>query len=474
MSSQSTIPAPAPPPLHPATSKILIIGAGTFGLSTAYHLQEEGFKDITILDKAAELPALDAASTDINKVVRSTYANSFYTQLARDAVARWKDPMWEGCYHESGVICIGGAYADKSYENDVAEGARVSLLPDAERIRSVFPASLRVSEHEHPLQSRRLLGDFVDYSGYVNFDGGWAEATRAVRILLDIVIARGAKVESGKEVLALLNSSADKSGYTCGAMCVDGSTYPANRVILATGSWTAPSFPGLALDQRCLASGQSLASLQLTHEESERYRDIPVVLDFRSGLYVLPPNRDNVIKIGLHAAGHTHMVTPSAFEFSSANATRVPRKISTPRTILSHPEGSDGLRVPRSILRTIRDRLRVIYPDLAEKPWAGTRMCWYTDSPDGDWVIGHFPGDPGLFLATSGSGHAFKASFFLPNVGRVVVDILRGRADSTTVARFAVDRDISQALNAERVDNCPQELLPEELCGPEDMLPYVN
>lgn len=67
MSSQSTVPAPAPLPLHPATSKILIIGAGTFGLSTAYYLQEDGFKDITVLDKAAELPALDAASTDINK-----------------------------------------------------------------------------------------------------------------------------------------------------------------------------------------------------------------------------------------------------------------------------------------------------------------------------------------------------------------------------------------------------------------------
>ncbi|KAI6111974.1 FAD dependent oxidoreductase [Pisolithus croceorrhizus] len=470
MSPQSTIPAPAPPPLHPATSKILIIGAGTFGLSTAYHLQDDGFQDITILDKAAELPALDAASTDINKVVRSTYANSFYTQLARDAIARWKDPMWEGCYHESGVICVGGAYADKSYENDVAEGARVSLLPDAEKIRSAFPASLWPSEHEHPLRSH-LLGDFADYSGYVNLDGGWAEATRAIKVLLDSVMARGAKIESGKEVMTLLNSTGDKSGYTCGAICVDGSTYPADRVILATGSWTAPSFPGLALGRRCLASGQSLASLQLTQEESERYREIPVVLDFRSGLYVLPPNCDNVIKIGLHAAGHTHMVTPSTFEFSSANATGVPRKISTPRTILSHPEGSDGLRVPRSVLRAIRDQLKVVYPDLAEKPWAGTRMCWYTDSPDGDWVIGHFPGDSGLFLATSGSGHAFK---FLPNIGRVVVDILRGTADSTTKARFAVDRDISRALNAERVDNCPQELLPEELCGPEDMLPYVK
>ncbi|KAI6009849.1 FAD dependent oxidoreductase [Pisolithus marmoratus] len=373
MSFQSaTVPAPTPPPLDPATSKILIIGAGAFGLSTAYHLQEDGFKDITVLDKAVELPALDAASSDINKVVRSTYADSFYTRLARDAIARWKDPMWEGCYHESGILCIGSACADKSYENDVAEGARVSLLPNAETIRSAFPAALQTPGPEHP----RLLGDFANCTGYINLDGGWVEATRSMKILLDIVITRGAKVESGKEVLTLLNSSANRSGYTCGAVCADGSMHTADRVILATGSWTASSFPGLELDQRCLASGQSLATLQLTPEESERYRESPVFLHFSAGLYVLPPNIDHTIKIGLHAAGHTHMVTPSAFELASANAAVVPRKISTPRTILSHPEGSDGLRVPRSALRVIRDRLKAVYPDLAEKPWAGTRMCW--------------------------------------------------------------------------------------------------
>jgi hypothetical protein len=32
----------------------------------------------------------------------------------------------------------------------------------------------------------------------------------------------------------------------------------------------------------------------------------------------------------------------------------------------------------------------------------------YTDSPDGDWIIGPYPSDPSLFLATGGSGHAYK------------------------------------------------------------------
>ena len=48
-------------------SQILIVGAGCFGLSTAYHLLKRGYKNITMIDRAAALPAADAASTDINK-----------------------------------------------------------------------------------------------------------------------------------------------------------------------------------------------------------------------------------------------------------------------------------------------------------------------------------------------------------------------------------------------------------------------
>lgn len=44
--------------------------------------------------------------------------------------------------------------------------------------------------------------------------------------------------------------------------------------------------------------------------------------------------------------------------------------------------------------------------------WSADHLSRYTDSPDGDWVIGRYPGDSGLFLATSGSGHAFKVCSF--------------------------------------------------------------
>lgn len=47
--------------------KIVIIGAGCFGISTAYHLLKRGFEDITIVERSTEFPAKDASSNDINR-----------------------------------------------------------------------------------------------------------------------------------------------------------------------------------------------------------------------------------------------------------------------------------------------------------------------------------------------------------------------------------------------------------------------
>ena len=46
---------------------ILIIGAGVFGLSTAFHLLRRGYTNVTVADRAESLPAVDAAGSDLNK-----------------------------------------------------------------------------------------------------------------------------------------------------------------------------------------------------------------------------------------------------------------------------------------------------------------------------------------------------------------------------------------------------------------------
>lgn len=47
--------------------RIVIVGAGCFGVSTAYHLLERGFINVSIIERSETLPAKDAASNDINR-----------------------------------------------------------------------------------------------------------------------------------------------------------------------------------------------------------------------------------------------------------------------------------------------------------------------------------------------------------------------------------------------------------------------
>jgi len=54
--------------------RVVIVGAGCFGLSTAYDLLKRGYKHITVVDRSEVLPAPDAASTDLNKGSYEDYA----------------------------------------------------------------------------------------------------------------------------------------------------------------------------------------------------------------------------------------------------------------------------------------------------------------------------------------------------------------------------------------------------------------
>ena len=106
------------------------------------------------------------------------------------------------------------------------------------------------------------------------------------------------------------------------------------------------------------------------------------MLDFRSGFYVFPvrepliasgylgltsrvqPTDDNLVKVAIHDSGVVYCPPSNA-----------DKPVSTPRTVSSHGD-DDGRRVPQSYLRRLRSSLRGVYPALAEKPFAATRLCW--------------------------------------------------------------------------------------------------
>lgn len=112
----------------------------------------------------------------------------------------------------------------------------------------------------------------------------------------------------------------------------------------------------------------------------------------------------------------------------------------------------------------------------------------YTDSPDEDWVIGPYDASRSLFLATGGSGHAFKGSLssvyknnwtltptisqFLPVIGSLVADAVENKMEPSLVKKFAVGRDCTnQTLLRFGGPQAIKELNVADLCSAEDLMP---
>lgn len=100
--------------------RIVIIGAGCFGVSTAYHLLKRGFLDVTILDRSNTIPAPDAASNDINR--SQPFLNDseclrladFKRQLFAAHTQIHSTPSWPVKLSQCGKIRKSGAIHTKS------------------------------------------------------------------------------------------------------------------------------------------------------------------------------------------------------------------------------------------------------------------------------------------------------------------------------------------------------------------------
>ncbi|WVQ73282.1 hypothetical protein IAR50_002850 [Cryptococcus sp. DSM 104548] len=395
---------------------VLIVGAGEFGASTAVSLLKTGnYSDVTVVDRALVLPAMDAASCDINKVVRFDYYDKDYCDLAKAAIDEWNKDEWKGIYYQAGV-CVRW-FKDGSYDDEYAHKvfARVN-----EKIPSVSLISTRDQfvTHLAPNNADIPVADPAPNAiGYFNPYGGWANAAGAVEKLYKELLASGGKLEAGVDFEELLFTEDGKD--VRGIRSKAGKEYTADKVIVALGSWTAahPALGGLLPQGLVTATGQVVAAVQLSPEDTKRYADIPVSMHYDgSAYYMFPPNEDGLLKFSFHAAGFT-------------SESGVPRTATDPEAVQWTEENKKGW-IPKASLAGLRDQLNIVYPELAKMPIAYSRMCWYSDVVDGDWVIDYSKQYPSLLFATGGAGHAFK---FLPIIG----DLIRSRLENTLETHLA-------------------------------------
>lgn len=391
--------------------RVAIAGAGVFGAAAALELRRRGHA-VALLDPGP-LPHPLAASTDASKIVRLDYgADVLATALMERALPLWR--AWNAdlrrageapAFHESGLLVLSGRpLVPGSFEGDsfallAARGHRLERL-DAAALATRHPAF--------------AAGRFPD--GYWNPQGGWAESGRVTAWLARRAHDAGAVLLTAAQACGLLRSGDRVAGLR--ASGADGRVreVAADAVVLAAGAWSASLLPELRADPPPLrVVGQTVLFFRPERPQDLRAPALPpFTADIAAtGFYGFPALPDGRVKLANHGAG-----TP----LPDADA---------PRPVDPAAEGA------------ARAFLRGALPALAHAPLAESRLCLYCDTPDGHFLLDEHPRLPGLWLATGGSGHAFK---FAPVLGELLADALERREGSPHAEFLARCRWRAQGL----------------------------
>lgn len=402
-----------------APSSILIVGSGAFGLSTAYSLsQNQSFSNtkITVLDRSP-FPSPDGSSIDTSRIIRADYSDPAYANLAALAQHEWRkqgrDELGgEGRYTEGGLVVVynrdtpGEKYIRGSFDN-VSEIMRKAGDHDA----------IVELGSEGSIQKAVGTGGGSGVGGYLNKRSGWADAEAGMRWLRSKVEATGRVNFRHAEVQELVKEGKKVTGV----LLKDSSTIHADLVVLATGAWTGKL---VDLRGRATATGQVLLYLDLTAAEQEKLGKMPVLLNLSTGLFIIPP-ANRILKVARHAYGY---LNPTKIKHPGGSGEVI--EVSVPRTSVDDP----AQWVPKEGEDDCRRALREIIPSLGDRPFKEARICWYTDTPQGDFLITYHPDLEGLFLATGGSGHGYK---FLPVIGDKIVDCICGNCPEEFKEKWA-------------------------------------
>ena len=398
---------PAMPTPNEDRSDVLIVGAGIFGTSTAYHLSKYTSLKVTVVDRAPT-PPKPAASTDINKIVRADYSSPFYMHLAYEAMDAWYSwPELKDKIHRTGWI------------NFSEEGSDLSS-----RIRKNFQDRGHDPTSDVALDDvRRKFGrifahaDFKGFeSAYWNPEASWCDAAMATAELMLTAMSRGVKYVTGEASKILLD---DKR--VTGVQTQDGRRLLAGKILIATGAWTSSMMSDvedrLGMNQadrfetQAKATAVCVAHYKMHPTELEMLREMPVTIYGGRG-DAQPPPSNHLLKFTNDCSVTNTIVKPSGHK-------------------ISVPPSRDQSIVPNILKEETREAItgKLMPQFTAQRPLECWRLCWDAVTPLQDHLIAAHPSPQlhNLFFAIGGSFHSYK---FLPTIGKYVVNVLEGRGNS--------------------------------------------
>jgi D-amino-acid dehydrogenase len=363
--------------------RAVIIGAGIFGASTAYHLAREG-ADVLVLDTAHPGKAtLAGAGIACPWVEDDTDADRYRLCVAG---ARYHRELLSQLTAQSGADIGFAPVGALVLSDDEERLARVEAqlrthINDAPEIGAVTPISPAHARELFPPLRDRLGG--LAISGGARVDGRLLAAT-----LLRAADADGAEIRPDS---ASLRRDGDR------VTVLDGSGNPiaADDIIVTAGAWAPHILGPIGIDHPVTLRRGQITHLGLNSIDT---RNWPVVLPLDSHYFV--PFDDSRIVVG------------ATFEADV---------------------GFDH-RVTAAGQHDVLERALAVAPGLADATLIETRVGFRPFGPTDRPIIGRVPGIDGLIL---GNGLAATGLTIGPWCGKLVADLALGRAAEMDLTPFA-------------------------------------
>jgi sarcosine oxidase, subunit beta len=379
------------------TADVVIIGGGIVGSSIAYHLTEQGCKNVLVIEREAHqgkgstgksMGGVRAQfSTPVN-IQMSLYSIPFYASFDERL-------GYPAGYRPQGYLFLATNEAHLRYlatniEKQVAMGLKSVEKVSAEDIRRTYPL-LRTDDV--------LGGNFCCTDGFVDpYSAMIGFMTRATE--------QGARLWRGTEVTAI-----QRNGDAVSAVVTSRETVATKVVVNAAGAWAACIAQMVGIDLPVTP----LRRMLVPTEPFDQYpHTAPMTIDMSNGFHFRPESLGFLL-----AWNDPEETTGYKLDFDPSFIEKILERAAN--------------RVP-------------CFENLAVNPkkaWAGL----YEMTPDHHPILGPVPEVPGVFCANGFSGHGVMHA---PATGKILSDlILHGKTDLIDASllnlqRFAEGREIHE------------------------------
>ena len=380
--------------------EVIVIGAGTFGVWTAYHLNQMG-ASVTLMD--AYGPGNSRASSGgETRLIQTNNDNNVYVQSALRSFELWK--KIEELTDEELVLSTGSLYLSQSEEyhskalarktQHQTQGIRNTEILDQEEIRYRWP---------------QIYSDDIAVAMY--HDGGASGSTLLARKACRAV-AKQFEQYGGTLMIAKGMPILDK-GKIAGIDVGQGKPLNAQYYVFACGPWLPKIFPDLLLPKLQIQRRDVLFVGTPPGDNRFSHPNLPEWSVAGSGYYGFPDIEGRGLKVAPYPDYNTF-----------------------------DPDTDERL-INHYTVKRAHDFVKKRFPALSDQPITESRVCQVTNSIDRNFIVDQHPSWDNTWIVGGGSGHGFKHG---PATGEYAANrILGNQTDPVLDKVFKLKEKVFQA-----------------------------